>query len=147
MLPLTSDEERQPLSLYTDGASRGNPGPAAIAYAIYDQSGELVEEEARCIGKHTNNEAEYEALLWGLQKVTERRCTMVRAFSDSELVVRQVNGKYKARDRRMEVYVDRVRKYKEIFESFELTSVPRENERTRLVDEMVNDALDRACDG
>ncbi len=138
------DREMQPLLLYTDGASRGNPGPAAIAYSIYDQSGELIEEGARCIGRHTNNEAEYEALLWGLQKITERRCTAVRAFSDSELVVRQVGGEYKAKDRRMEIYVERVRKFKEIFGSFQLESLPRENERMRLVDGLVNDALDSA---
>ena len=139
------DQEQQPLSVYADGASRGNPGPAAIAYAIYDQMGQLIEKGGRCIGKHTNNEAEYEAVLWGLQKVTERRCTSVRAFSDSELVVRQVNGEYKTRDRRMKIYADRVRKFKDIFQSFRLESVPRENPRTALVDELVNETLDREC--
>ena len=137
------EEDQQPLSLYTDGASRGNPGPAAIAYAIYDRMGQLIEKDARCIGRHTNNEAEYEAVLWGLQKVTERRCTSVRAFSDSELVVRQVTGKYETKDRRMAIYAEKVRKYKKIFGSFELASVPRENPRTKLVDELVNEALDR----
>jgi ribonuclease HI len=139
------DQEQQALSLYTDGASRGNPGPAAIAYAIYDQTGQLIEKGAKCIGRHTNNEAEYEAVLWGLQKVTERRCTSVKAFSDSELVVRQVNGVYKTKDRRMEIFANRVRKYKDIFGAFELASVPRENPRTELVDGLVNEALDRGC--
>jgi ribonuclease HI len=143
---LTTDQDQQPLSLYSDGASRGNPGPAAIAYAIYDQTGQLIEKDARCIGRHTNNEAEYEAVLWGLHRVTERRCTSVRAFSDSELVVRQVTGRYKTKDPRMAMYADRVRKYKEIFESFELASVQRENPRTKLVDELVNGALDSARD-
>jgi len=139
---LSIDQEQEPLSLYTDGASRGNPGPSAIAYAIYDQTGQLIEKDAKCIGRHTNNEAEYEAVLWGLQKVTERRCTSVRAFCDSELVVKQVSGKYRTKDRRMAIYAERVRKYKEIFGSFKLASVPRENPRTKLVDELVNEALD-----
>jgi len=137
-----TEEEQEPLSLYTDGASRGNPGRSAIAYAIYDQTGLLIEKDAKCIGRHTNNEAEYEAVLWGLQKVTERRCTSVRAFCDSELVVKQVSGKYRTKDPRMAIYVERVRKYKEIFGSFKLASVSRENPRMRLVDALVNEALD-----
>jgi ribonuclease HI len=143
---MSIDEDQEPLSLYTDGASRRNPGPAAIAFAIYDSTGQIMEKDAKCIGRHTNNEAEYEALLWGLQKVTERRCTCVRAFSDSELVVKQVSGRYKTKDRRMAIYAERVRKYKEIFGTFELTSVSRENPRTKLVDALVNDALDAECD-
>ncbi len=138
-----SDPDEPPLSLYTDGASRGNPGPAAIAYAIYDQTGDLVEKGAKVIGRHTNNEAEYEAVLLGLQKATERRCAAVRVFSDSELVVRQINGVYRTRDARMARYIALVRKYKEIFHSIEFVSVPRENPRTALVDAIVNEALDR----
>jgi ribonuclease HI len=145
-MPLSIDREQEPLSLYTDGASRGNPGPAAIAYAIYDHTGQLIEKDAKCIGRHTNNEAEYEAILWGLQRTTERRCTAVRAFCDSELVVRQVSGKYRTKDPRMAIYAERVRKYKEIFGSFKLASVPRENPRTKLVDELVNEALDEWAD-
>ncbi len=137
--------EDEPLLLYTDGAARGNPGPAAIAYAIYDSSGNLIEKGAKCIGVHTNNEAEYEAVLWGLQKVTERRCTTVRAFLDSELVVRQFTGQYAARKDTIAIYAARLAKYKEVFGKIELASVPRENPRTSLVDGLVNDALDRQC--
>ncbi len=142
---MLTDEEQEPLSLYTDGASRGNPGPSAIAYAIYDQTGQLIEKDAKCIGRHTNNEAEYEAVLWGLHKTTERRYTSVRTFSDSQLVVKQVTGKYRTKDPRMAIYAERVRKYKEIFGSFKLASVPRENPRMKMVDSLVNKALDQEC--
>jgi len=142
---MLTNADDPPLILYTDGASRKNPGPAAIAYAIYDNSGELVEKGAKCIGVHTNNEAEYEAILWGLHKVTERRCTSVRAYLDSELVVRQFTGQYAAKKPTMARYAERLAKYKEIFEDIELISVPRDNPRTQLVDSLVNEALDGEC--
>ena len=142
-MPTNTDDP--PLILYTDGASRKNPGPAAIAYAIYDNSGQLIEKDAKCIGVHTNNEAEYEAILWGLHKVTERRCTSVKAYLDSELVVRQFTGQYAAKKLTMAKYAERLAKYKEIFEDIELISVPRDNPRTQLVDSLVNEALDREC--
>ncbi len=130
------------LTLYTDGAARGNPGPAAIGYAIYDSSGKLIEEGAKCIGKHTNNEAEYEAILWGIQKVMERSCDHLTVFSDSELVVRQVNGEYATKDGRMRILAEKVRAGKRLFEKFELRYTPRDNSRTARVDALVNKTLD-----
>jgi len=137
-------EGEQDLSLYTDGAARGNPGPAAIGYAIYDSVGNLIEKDARFVGRRTNNEAEYEALIWGLEKVRERGCGKIRVFSDSELVVRQINGEYKVSEERLRKYVSVIRTNEGLFESVKLSHVPRENPRTMLVDEMVNAALDRA---
>jgi len=131
------------LSVYTDGASRGNPGPAAIGYAIYDSAGNLFEEGAKCIGKRTNNEAEYEALLWAIEKARERTCSHVVFFTDSELVARQHDGEYRARDERMKSYARRVKANEKLFESFSLKNVPRDNPRIQLVDQLVNKALDR----
>lgn len=137
-------EEEHYLSVYTDGASRGNPGPAAIGFAIYDSVGNLIEKDAKFVGRRTNNEAEYEALIWGLERVRERSCSKIRAFSDSELVVRQINGEYRISEERLKKYANTVRANKSLFESVKLSHVPRENPRTMLVDEMVNLALDRA---
>ena len=131
------------LLLYTDGASRGNPGPAAIGYAIYDSGGTLIEKDSRIIGRHTNNEAEYEAILWGIEKLRERSCGIVRVFSDSELVVRQTSGAYDVNSDRLRVYAQRVAQNKKLFDSFELVHVPRGNPRIAFVDELVNGALDR----
>lgn len=132
------------LLLYTDGASRGNPGPSAIGYAIFDSVGRLIEKDARTIGTHTNNEAEYEALLWGIQKVRERSCGNLRVVSDSEVMVRQIKGEYDVRADNLRVYAKRVAVNKRIFDKFEIVHVRRHDERIAMVDALVNEALDRA---
>jgi len=129
--------------LCTDAGARGNPGPAAIAYAIFDSSGSLVEKGARFVGEKTNNEAEYEALLWGLQKVTEMGCVAVRVVTDSELVARQINGQYRTRDERMRRYVQEVAMRKRSFRAFEVVNARRTDERVALVDALVNEELER----
>jgi len=133
------------LSIYTDGASRGNPGPAAISYAMYDFTGNLIEKDAKCIGRHTNSEAEYEALLWAIEKARERTCDHPKFFSDSEFMVRQIKGEYKANDERMKKYLAMALANKKLFATFEIRHVPRENPRIQLVDQLVNEALDREC--
>ncbi len=130
------------LIAYTDGGSRGNPGPAAIAYVMYDSVGSIIEKDSKCIGKHTNNEAEYEAVLWAIEKVRERSCLNVKIFTDSEFVVKQVKGIYDRKDPRMAQYARRVEANLRLFESFELNHVPRTNPRQDMVDSMVNAALD-----
>jgi ribonuclease HI len=131
------------LSVYTDGASRGNPGPSAISYAMYDFTGNLIEKGAKCIGKHTNSEAEYEALLWAMEKVRERTCDHLKLFSDSEFMVKQINGKYKASNERMKKYLAMTLANKKLFTTFDVRHVPRDNPRIQLVDQLANDALDR----
>ena len=131
------------LSVYTDGASRGNPGQSAISYAMYDFTGNLIEKGAKCIGKHTNSEAEYEALLWATEKVRERACDHLKLFSDSEFMVKQINGRYKASDERMKKYLALALADKKLFATFEVRHVPRDNPRIQLVDQLANDALDR----
>jgi len=127
---------------YTDGGSRGNPGQAAIAYALYDSVGNVIEKDAKCIGIHTNNEAEYEAVLWAIEKVRERSCGNVKIFTDSEFVVKQVKGIYDRKDPRMAQYARRVEANLKLFDSFELNHVPRTKPRQAMVDSMVNAALD-----
>lgn len=86
------------LRLHTDGASRGNPGAAAIGVVIADaQSGAVVEEIGRAIGRTTNNVAEYRALLAGLGRALELGADGVEVWSDSELLVRQMDGRYEVR--------------------------------------------------
>jgi len=138
----TSSDEYM-LTLYTDGGARGNPGPAAIAYAIFDQTGVVLEQDAKYIGEHTNNEAEYEAVLWGLEMVRERSCGAVRVITDSELVAKQIGGEYRTRDGRMQQYADRVAINKKLFEFFEIVHARRSDERVALVDGLVNEELER----
>jgi ribonuclease HI len=128
--------------VYTDGGSRGNPGPAAIAYVMYDLVGSIIEKDAKIIGRHTNNEAEYEAVLWAIERMRERSCLSVKVFTDSEFVVKQVKGIYDRKDPRMAQYARRVEANLRLFDSFELNHVPRTNKRQEMVDAMVNAALD-----
>jgi len=130
------------LTVYTDGGSRGNPGPAAIAYVMYDSVGSIIEKDSKSIGRHTNNEAEYEAVLWAIERIRERSCLSVKVFTDSEFVVKQVKGIYDRKDPRMAQYARRVEANLRLFDSFELNHVPRTNPRQSMVDSMVNAALD-----
>ena len=85
--------------LYTDGGARGNPGPAGIGARLLTADGDVVEELADSIGTATNNVAEYQALVAGLEIALDRGVERLDVFLDSELVVRQANGQYKSRTR------------------------------------------------
>jgi len=130
--------------VFSDGASRGNPGPAAIAYSIHEESGRRIESSARVIGVATNNEAEYQALLLAMERARTFCRDSAEFYLDSELVVNQVNGQYDARDDRMRDYLLKVRSMARDFKQVRFTYVPRETRHIRAVDAMVNEALDRA---
>ena len=89
-------QEAGKATLYVDGASKGNPGPAGIGVRV-EAGGELVVEFCDYIGQTTNNAAEYRALIQGLQMVREVGATGVQVISDSELMVRQLNGDYRVK--------------------------------------------------
>ncbi|HUU02108.1 MAG TPA: ribonuclease HI family protein [Myxococcota bacterium] len=84
--------------LYTDGASRGNPGPAGAGVLIADARGEVLVERSEYLGETTNNVAEYKALLIGLAEIEKLAPARVVVRMDSELIVRQLNGVYKVRN-------------------------------------------------
>lgn len=132
------------IRVFSDGASRGNPGPAAIAYAIFDDTGTLIESGAQTIGQATNNDAEYQALLLAMERARRLGTESVEFLLDSELVVKQVNGQYRARDGRMMVYLERVHSMLSSFKGMRITHIHREHEGARLVDGLVNEALDKA---
>jgi ribonuclease HI len=89
---------RRRLVIRTDGAARGNPGPAGAGWVVETPDGEVVEEGFAYLGVLTNNQAEYEALLRGLTAAAPGLDTDLEIFSDSELLVRQLNGVYRVRD-------------------------------------------------
>lgn len=126
--------------LYVDGASRGNPGPAAIAWVLVAGEGGIVAEHAERIGQATNNQAEYLALIAGLRAARDYGYDTVHARGDSELVVKQVHGEWDANDPTLREHRVTVRELLTDFDDWELTHVPRElNERA---DSLANDALD-----
>jgi len=86
------------LVIRTDGAARGNPGPAGAGYVVETPEGALVDEGAIYLGKRTNNQAEYEALLHALEAADPDAGTEIEVYSDSQLMVRQINGEYRVRN-------------------------------------------------
>jgi ribonuclease HI len=125
-----------------DGGSRGNPGPAAWGVAILDEQGGRVEGHAGHIGHATNNVAEYRALLEALRLAIEREADDVEIFADSELVVRQIQGRYRVKNETLKVlHAEAVRLIARV-PDFRITHVRRE--KNEHADRMVNLALDRA---
>ena len=98
------------LYAYTDGASRGNPGESGIGFIIRNNEGERVFSAAGYIGQATNNTAEYEALLRCLEKAATLGCTKLVVHSDSELMVRQLRGQYRVKDKKLQKYFEQVRR-------------------------------------
>lgn len=124
---------------YFDGASRGNPGPAAIGWVLVSSDG-IVAEQGERIGRATNNQAEYEALLGALEAAAEFGFDEVELRGDSQLVVKQVTGAWDTNDPQLREKRVRARELLERFDDWSLTHVPREvNDRA---DELANEALD-----
>ncbi|MFB6284113.1 MAG: reverse transcriptase-like protein [Halobacteria archaeon] len=123
-----------------DGASRGNPGEAAGGYVV-SESG-VVDEGSVKIGRATNNEAEYRALIAGLEAADKLGYDDIEAVGDSQLVVKQVSGEWSCRAENLEPLLEVVRELRGLFDRFEIRHVPREsNERA---DELANLALDES---
>jgi ribonuclease HI len=132
------------IAVYTDAACRNNPGPSAIGYAIYDDSGICLETNSKYIGTRTNNVAEYEALLWGMDQACAHCRGSVVFHSDSELIVHQVNGDWRVKKEHLRPLVERVLGKKVLFKSFQILHLPRTNLHIAAVDKMANDVLDKA---
>jgi ribonuclease HI len=117
------------LTLYTDGASRGNPGPAAIGVNILDSGGKTVAVISECLAACTNNQAEYRAVIAGLEKALELGATDVLLCSDSELVMHQLSGKYRVKNEALKPLYDKTAALIRRFHSFTTLCVPREQNR------------------
>ena len=140
-------KREEKIIIYTDGGARGNPGPAAIGVVIQDASGRAIKSYGKAIGEATNNEAEYTAVIFALQKSKalfgkkkiKDLATEVRM--DSELVVRQLNGEYKIEEERLFPLFIKVWNFKIDFSRVSFVHVPRE--KNREADRLVNEALDQ----
>lgn len=132
--------------IYTDGGSRGNPGPAALGVVIEDAKGNLIKQYGEALGIKTNNEAEYMAVVSALQKVRalfgkdKIKKMRVEVRMDSELVARQLNGKYKIEAEQLFGLFIKIWNLRIDFGELTFGHVPRE--KNRGADRMVNDALD-----
>jgi ribonuclease HI len=131
---------RRRLVVNVDGGSRGNPGPAAIAAVASTPDGEVISERAETIGVATNNVAEYRALLLGIELAGELGAGEVALVGDSELIVRQVQGRYKVKDAGLKPLHAKVRAALAGFERWSIEHVRRE--QNAAADALVNQALD-----
>lgn len=128
--------------MYTDGGSRGNPGPAAIG--VYIET--LEKKYYECIGTRTNNEAEYEALIFGLKKIKQIigkgkiKSVGVECFLDSELVVKQLNHQYKLNDLKVKEFFLEI--WNLMIEFGEVKFFHVRREKNKVADALVNEALD-----
>ena len=132
--------------IYTDGGARGNPGPAALGVVIQDGAGKTLKEYGEYLGERTNNEAEYEAVIFALKKVKQlvgkahTKQASVEVRLDSELVMRQLAGLYKVEEERLQLLFMKIWNLKTDFGQVSFTHVPRE--KNRAADRQVNKALD-----
>ena len=126
---------------YFDGASRGNPGPAAVGWVLVTSDG-IAAEGGETVGRATNNQAEYEALIRALEAARDYGFDSVAVKGDSELIVKQVTGAWNTNDPELREKRVTVRELLARFDDWDLAHVPREiNERA---DELANEALDDA---
>lgn len=128
------------LNLYTDGGSRGNPGPSASGFVLLDPDGNIVEKGGEYLGITTNNQAEYQAVKLGLETAKKIGARKVHGHMDSLLVVNQMNGIFKIKNRELWPIHQAIKDLKAEFESVTFVHVPRE--MNKLADEQVNIILD-----
>ena len=130
--------------IFTDGAAEPNPGPAAIGATIRDEKGRLITSISQSIGRATNNQAEYRAVIAALEKAIELGVKHVEVNSDSELVVRQINGRYRVKNAALKPLHRQVKQLQGLLRGFTITHIPRE--RNTEADKLTNAALDLIID-
>ena len=128
--------------LFTDGGSRGNPGPAAYAFVLEAEDGTVLHSRGEAIGVATNNVAEYAALVAGLERAVETGVDELEVVSDSELLVKQMRGEYRVKNKELQgLFLDASRAARDVGR-VRYTHVRREH--NELADRLVNEALDAA---
>ena len=125
---------------HIDGASRGNPGPAAYAVVVEREGGGLLAELSQRLGVATNNVAEYKALLAALEFALDRQFHNLKVLTDSELLARQLQGRYKVKSQDLRPLYEEACKMIRRLEAFSVEHVPRE--KNREADRLANRALD-----
>jgi len=131
--------------LYTDGGSRGNPGAGAIGIIICTHNNAVLHRYSECIGECTNNQAEYKALIKGLDLCAKHTRGEVTCFCDSDLVVKQMNGDWRLKNDALRDLFREAEKNKGAFKNVTFQHVPRTNQRIREADRLLNDAHNGKC--
>ncbi|MDZ7798317.1 MAG: ribonuclease HI family protein [Patescibacteria group bacterium] len=131
----------QKYQIYTDGGARGNPGPAGLGVVIW-QGHKLIGQYKKYIGKATNNQAEYQAIHFGLQKAKEVGAKNIECFLDSELVVNQLNMEFKIKNKELGPWFIKIWNLRQSFDKVTFTHIRRE--KNKEADKLVNEAIDEA---
>jgi ribonuclease HI len=126
--------------LHTDGGSRGNPGHAAIGVILETKEGDILAAFGNYLGVKTNNEAEYIALMSGIEMAVEKKVVDLECYLDSELVVKQLNGQYKVKEPTLKVFWASIKNLENKFHSIKYVHVRREYNKE--ADKLVNETLD-----
>jgi len=132
--------------IYTDGGSRGNPGLSAIGVVFCNEKGEIIKKYGEIVGDKTNNEAEYEAVIFALKKFKAlfgnklAKNSEIEIRSDSELLIKQLNGEYKVLDPKIQNLFLNIWNLKLDFKKVKFKLIPREQNKE--ADKLVNEALD-----
>ncbi len=135
-------DQRKAVDIYSDGASRGNPGPSGAGFAIMDSGGKIIMKGKKPLGITTNNVAEWSALLSALENAVTLGATSVRCFLDSELVVKQMKGVYRIKHPDLKPLSEKVKILASRFQKISFHHIPREE--NTLADLLSNEAIDEA---
>jgi probable phosphoglycerate mutase len=125
---------------YADGASRGNPGPSSFGAVVFDADGKELHTVSQAIGHGTNNQAEYRGAIGALEAALGLGAKEIELRMDSELVVRQLSGRYKVRNPALLTLHNRIRYLRRQFDRVSIVHVPRE--QNKVADKLANQALD-----
>jgi ribonuclease HI len=142
-LPKTEFSSKNTAKLYTDGGSRGNPGPSAIGVALLNEKDKVILKTSGYLGITTNNQAEYQALKKGLEIAIEAGIKRLAVFMDSELIIKQIKGEYKVKNADLAPHYLAIKELEKNFDEISFQHVLRE--KNKLADSMVNECLDAAA--
>lgn len=133
------------ITVYTDGGSRGNPGHSGYGLVIYNDSQKILFQESKYLGVKTNNEAEYSGLIGALEWLNQNqdaKILKINLYSDSQLMIRQIQGKYKVKAPNLKPFFQ---KAQELIASIKIPIIFQDVRRdfNKLADELANQAMDR----
>ncbi len=126
---------------YADGAARGNPGPSSYGAVVYDEAGVELATASKALGHGTNNQAEYKGAIAALEAALELGATKLTLHMDSQLIVRQLEGRYRVKNAKLIPLYKRLVDLRTQFDSVAFVHVPREE--NKVADRLANEALDR----
>ena len=135
-------KNRKSVNIYADGASRGNPGNAGAGIIITAEDGKVIKKTGKYLGKTTNNEAEYQALIIALEEAKAMGATDIKIFADSELMVRQIKGEYKVKSEGLRPLYGKAMSILMGFKRYDIIHIERD--KNKEADRLANEAIDSA---